>query len=255
MALFMVLFSISSVNISKYQTLQKSLRAAFSGDILPGGKSIAKPGATRQLQPRALERRRPGDRARSPRARRARSQSSTAGSSAPRARHRRRQPAAERQDELFAQIKQRARRLRRRARLQQERPDVDRSPRPGHQGADRRPPVPLRPGDARDPRSGPLLGEIAELLNVDETHPIDVEGNTDNVPIQSAQYPSNWELSTARASTVVRFLIARASPRPADRDRLRRTAPDREQRDRRRARAQPPRGDRPEADHAAETEP
>src|ERR1700684_721802 len=46
MALFMVLFSISSVNISKYQTLQKSLKAAFSGNILPGGKSVAQPGAT-----------------------------------------------------------------------------------------------------------------------------------------------------------------------------------------------------------------
>src|SRR5580692_10024565 len=46
MALFMVLFSISSVNISKYQTLQKSLKAAFSGNILPGGKAIAQQGAT-----------------------------------------------------------------------------------------------------------------------------------------------------------------------------------------------------------------
>src|SRR5271166_6529871 len=46
MALFMVLFSISSVNISKVQSLQESLRAAFSGNILPGGKAIAKPGAT-----------------------------------------------------------------------------------------------------------------------------------------------------------------------------------------------------------------
>ena len=60
---------------------------------------------------------------------------------------------------------------------------------------------------ALDSRSGPLLSEIAALLNVDQTHPIDVEGNTDDVPIQSSQYPSNWELSTARASTVVRFLI------------------------------------------------
>src|SRR5271165_3169132 len=46
MALFMVLFSISSVNISKYQTLQESLRAAFSGNILPGGRAIAKAGAS-----------------------------------------------------------------------------------------------------------------------------------------------------------------------------------------------------------------
>src|SRR6202041_1767054 len=40
MALFMVLFSISSVNISKYVTLQVSLKAAFSGAILSGGRSI-----------------------------------------------------------------------------------------------------------------------------------------------------------------------------------------------------------------------
>src|SRR5579871_1067057 len=46
MALFMVLFSISSVNISKYITLQQALRAAFSGNILPGGRAIAHPGAT-----------------------------------------------------------------------------------------------------------------------------------------------------------------------------------------------------------------
>src|SRR6201995_1958628 len=44
-ALFMVLFSISSVNISKYQTLQQSLKAAFSGSILPGGRSIMQSGS------------------------------------------------------------------------------------------------------------------------------------------------------------------------------------------------------------------
>ena len=45
-------------------------------------------------------------------------------------------------------------------------------------------------------------------MNVDQTHPISVEGNTDNVPIHSSEFPSNWQLSTARASTVVQFLIA-----------------------------------------------
>src|ERR1700716_1080294 len=45
MALFMVLFSISSVNISKYQVLQKSLKAAFSGSILPGGRAILQSGS------------------------------------------------------------------------------------------------------------------------------------------------------------------------------------------------------------------
>jgi len=54
----------------------------------------------------------------------------------------------------------------------------------------------------------PLLDEMSRLLNVDRKHPITVEGNTDNQPIQSSQFPSNWELSTDRATTVVRFLIA-----------------------------------------------
>lgn len=38
-------------------------------------------------------------------------------------------------------------------------------------------------------------------------NPIRVEGHTDNVPIRSAAYPSNWELSAARAATVVHLLM------------------------------------------------
>jgi len=34
-----------------------------------------------------------------------------------------------------------------------------------------------------------------------------VEGHTDNVPIKTVQFPSNWELSTARATQVVKYLI------------------------------------------------
>jgi chemotaxis protein MotB len=36
---------------------------------------------------------------------------------------------------------------------------------------------------------------------------IRIEGHTDNVPINTAEFPSNWELSTARAVTVLKFLI------------------------------------------------
>jgi chemotaxis protein MotB len=36
---------------------------------------------------------------------------------------------------------------------------------------------------------------------------VTVEGHTDDIPIESEQFPSNWELSAARATTVVRFLI------------------------------------------------
>ena len=44
MALFMVLFSISSVNVSKFVTLQRSLQDAFSGRILPGGRALQESG-------------------------------------------------------------------------------------------------------------------------------------------------------------------------------------------------------------------
>jgi chemotaxis protein MotB len=40
-------------------------------------------------------------------------------------------------------------------------------------------------------------------------NPVAVEGHTDNLPIHSAVYASNWELSTGRASTVVRYLLER----------------------------------------------
>src|ERR1700704_771388 len=52
-ALFMVLFSISSVNKSKFETLQHSLQDAFSGRILPGGKSIKEAGGTKKTPPPA----------------------------------------------------------------------------------------------------------------------------------------------------------------------------------------------------------
>ena len=58
-----------------------------------------------------------------------------------------------------------------------------------------------------DNKAHALLSEIGALLNLVHTHPIDVEGHTDDVPIHSSAFPSNWELSTARASTVVRFLV------------------------------------------------
>jgi chemotaxis protein MotB len=53
-----------------------------------------------------------------------------------------------------------------------------------------------------------ILGEVAQVLRSGEQF-IEVEGHTDNVPISTSRYPSNWELSSARASSVVRLFIER----------------------------------------------
>ena len=50
------------------------------------------------------------------------------------------------------------------------------------------------------------LRAIAEVLKVD-THAIQVEGFTDNIPIKNTAFPSNWELSATRASTVARLFM------------------------------------------------
>jgi chemotaxis protein MotB len=56
------------------------------------------------------------------------------------------------------------------------------------------------------PETLTILDGIDHFLKKN-TNLIRVEGNTDNVPISTSQYPSNWELSTARAVNVVRYLV------------------------------------------------
>lgn len=61
--------------------------------------------------------------------------------------------------------------------------------------------------DARlSSQSEEVLRAVAKVLK-DESNDIQVEGFTDNLPMHSAQYPSNWELSSARASSVVRLFV------------------------------------------------
>jgi chemotaxis protein MotB len=52
-----------------------------------------------------------------------------------------------------------------------------------------------------------VLKEIANVLKEFKDRRFQVEGHTDNVPIKSSRYPSNWELSTARALNVVHLMI------------------------------------------------
>jgi len=61
--------------------------------------------------------------------------------------------------------------------------------------------------------SMPMLSALAASL---PNAPVRIEGHTDNVPIHTEQYATNWELSTARASTIARLLIERSSISPAN---------------------------------------
>jgi chemotaxis protein MotB len=207
MALFMVLFSISSVNISKVVSLQESLRAAFSGDILPGGRAIAHPGATANssrapsaadvqsivpLSPQSTTNLESTHSSHS-----AAAQSMTANVA-----------AAQQEQSNFEHIKRELEAYATRHGFA----------RYVHTTIESRGLV-IRvltdsllfaSGSATlDTQADPLLSEVSELLNVDQVHPIAVEGNTDDVPVHSSSFPSNWELSTARASTVVRYLISK----------------------------------------------
>jgi chemotaxis protein MotB len=55
----------------------------------------------------------------------------------------------------------------------------------------------------------PFLETIAKIIREND-YPVAIEGHTDNIPIaNSPLYPSNWELSSARATAVLRYLVER----------------------------------------------
>jgi chemotaxis protein MotB len=63
------------------------------------------------------------------------------------------------------------------------------------------------PGQAVvEQNSARILEAVAQVLK-DNDYPIQVEGHTDSIPIVTDKFPSNWELSAVRASSVVRLLI------------------------------------------------
>jgi chemotaxis protein MotB len=67
----------------------------------------------------------------------------------------------------------------------------------------------FRSGDAElMPESIPILNSVMDLLasSRDLLSMINIEGHTDNVPIHTAKYPSNWELSTDRAVNTLHYI-------------------------------------------------
>src|ERR1035437_321893 len=60
--------------------------------------------------------------------------------------------------------------------------------------------------DVVDPKGKEALKTLAKVLNNTKDITVMIEGHTDNVPIKTKQYQDNWDLSTARATSIVRIL-------------------------------------------------
>ncbi|MFH1760112.1 MAG: flagellar motor protein MotB [bacterium] len=61
----------------------------------------------------------------------------------------------------------------------------------------------------------PVLNTLAEVVKEQPEAEIRVEGHTDNTPINTPQFPSNWELSAARAMEVVKLLAFKYGVNPS----------------------------------------
>jgi chemotaxis protein MotB len=55
--------------------------------------------------------------------------------------------------------------------------------------------------------AGSLIGRISDSIRINPSYTVEIDGNTDNVPIHTSRYPSNWELSIARATSVLKCFI------------------------------------------------
>jgi chemotaxis protein MotB len=196
-ALFMVLFSISSVNTSKFTALQKALQDAFSGRVLSGGKAIMQTGSQTEAKQAAAE---PPLASLQP----LNAVASVDSSSPEQQQQAAKQAQREQQD--FQKLKRRIDSLAR------------------QQGVQGRVSVTIQrrglviqlltdkvffdSGQAViKPHAQGILRTIGTILNDERTHPIDVEGYTDAQPIHTDRYASNWSLSGDRAAAVVDVFI------------------------------------------------
>jgi len=62
--------------------------------------------------------------------------------------------------------------------------------------------------DTIDPKTYPTIEKIAGAVR-SLPNPVRLEGHTDSVPIHNARFPSNWELSAARAVAILKLLSER----------------------------------------------
>ena len=196
MCLFMVLWSISSVNITKLQELQRSLQQAFIGKVLTGGSSVLS-GSPARIQ--GVQTATPSSAA---------SDSSTIipnNVSAPisQATQAAVNRAAQAEQQSLLHVQQQIERYARQHGFASEiRTTIDERGLVIRLLTDH---VLFASDQATvEATAVPLLHEIAHLiLHAGIANPIRVEGNTDNVPITGGPYRDNWELSAARATAVL----------------------------------------------------
>jgi chemotaxis protein MotB len=184
-AVFIVLFAISSVNISKAAAVKKSIADAMSGKIVPGGVAIQETGG--QANTKAIATEMP---------------SASMGKTDPGAK------AAKAEEDSLRRLQEQVKAYA-----------------ATHGLAGKVTATVSRDGlivrlltdgllfdsgsAVLKSASAPILTKLSGLLRVDSVHAIHVEGHTDAVPVGRGLYPSNWELSTARSSAVVRALVRR----------------------------------------------
>jgi chemotaxis protein MotB len=193
MSLFLVLWAISSVNISKFDQLKVSLHSAFTGKVLPGNPSVLTGGEapfseTGQPVTPPVEFPQPAFKM------------SSIESSL--------QNAARRQDdENLRRIQRQVDRYARQHGLSGRiRTSIDERGLVIHVLTDA---VLFDSGEATLKQPAVLLAELAHLITrTGIVNPVRIEGNTDSVPVSSRRFRSNWELSSARANAVLQFMLA-----------------------------------------------
>jgi chemotaxis protein MotB len=188
-ALFIVLWSISSVNNSKLDILKQTLQDAFDGAIVSGGRTAFESGASPDSSKAAPIAPTPSA-AQTQEEQTEQELAEQKAEDDELARLKARVEAAARRegidDKVVAQVTARGLRIR----LLTDRIAFDSGQ------------AVLKPSGAR------FIDAVAVVLRTAPDRPIQVDGHTDSVPLSGGPYTDNWGLSSARSAAVVRRLVA-----------------------------------------------
>jgi chemotaxis protein MotB len=192
-ALFMVLFSISSVNKSKLESLQHSLQDAFSGKVLPGGQSIKDSGGTMNVKTPSAS---PKESSLQPYVGSPKVDTSISKTKAG--------AQGDAEEEAFEKLKKQLDSVAAQKGLSGKiKVSVTDEGLLIRLLTDK---LLFDSGSAVPrPPSLPLLKDVAHLLSsTQKSHQLIISGNTDNQPIHSGQFHDNLALSTERANSIFR---------------------------------------------------